>query len=113
MWEAIGTAGAPYLSRDMPCPYCGHAAHTFLPCSDSCVCLPRPRCRARSRPECSGPAGTGVLFCVIWAGEGELDGNFDGHFTCGCAREEPRQVLVNDALVAGGDRHPVRGVEAE
>lgn len=28
------------LSHDLPCPHCGHAAHTFLPCSDSCACPP-------------------------------------------------------------------------
>ena len=27
-----------HLSHDMPCPRCGHARHTFLPCSDRCDC---------------------------------------------------------------------------
>jgi len=40
MREAIGSVGATHLSRDMPCLYCGHAAHMYLPCSDSCECAP-------------------------------------------------------------------------
>jgi hypothetical protein len=28
------------LSRDAPCVGCGHARHTFLPCSDLCRCAP-------------------------------------------------------------------------
>jgi len=40
MWDTLGTGTATHLSHDMPCPYCGHAAHMFLPCSDSCACDP-------------------------------------------------------------------------
>lgn len=29
-----------HISHDMPCPRCGHGAHTYLPCSDSCDCPP-------------------------------------------------------------------------
>jgi hypothetical protein len=29
-----------HLSHDLPCPRCGHAAHTHLPCSDTCHCTP-------------------------------------------------------------------------
>ncbi len=29
------------LSHDRPCQECGHALHTFLPCSDSCGCRPQ------------------------------------------------------------------------
>jgi uncharacterized protein (DUF983 family) len=37
MWDAIGTE-ALHLSHDLPCPHCGHGAHSFLPCSDTCDC---------------------------------------------------------------------------
>lgn len=30
----------PLFTHDMPCPQCQHAAHTYLPCSDSCACPP-------------------------------------------------------------------------
>ena len=40
MWDSLGTANPKHLSHDMPCPYCGHAAHMFLPCSDTCACAP-------------------------------------------------------------------------
>jgi hypothetical protein len=26
------------LSHEMPCPWCRHPSHTFLPCSDRCDC---------------------------------------------------------------------------
>lgn len=29
-----------HLSHDLPCLRCGHAAHTFLACSDTCDCVP-------------------------------------------------------------------------
>ncbi len=29
------------LSHDRPCLDCGHALHTFLPCSDACGCRPQ------------------------------------------------------------------------
>lgn len=29
------------LSHDRPCLDCGHALHTFLPCSDDCRCRPQ------------------------------------------------------------------------
>lgn len=29
-----------HLSHDLPCLVCGHAAHTFLACSDTCDCAP-------------------------------------------------------------------------
>lgn len=37
MWDTA----EPRTSRvthDLPCPACGHASHTYLPCSDSCGC---------------------------------------------------------------------------
>lgn len=37
MWSA---SSGQHLSHDRPCSACGHAAHTFLPCSDSCACVP-------------------------------------------------------------------------
>jgi hypothetical protein len=30
----------PPLSHDLPCNVCGHPMHTYLPCSDTCGCLP-------------------------------------------------------------------------
>ena len=29
-----------HLSHDLPCTACGHAPHRYLPCSDSCDCVP-------------------------------------------------------------------------
>jgi hypothetical protein len=31
-----------HLSHDLPCPRCGHAMHRFLPCSETCRCVPPP-----------------------------------------------------------------------
>jgi hypothetical protein len=45
MWdtaEITSEAVALHLSHDLPCPRCGHAAHTFLACSDTCDCEPAP-----------------------------------------------------------------------
>ena len=39
MWDTVEPIG-PVLSHDLPCFRCGHAAHTYLPCSDSCDCEP-------------------------------------------------------------------------
>lgn len=39
MWDTV-EASSMHLSHDLPCPRCGHAAHTFLACSDSCDCEP-------------------------------------------------------------------------
>ena len=41
MWDTVQNS-TTHLSHDMPCPGCGHAAHTFLSCSDSCGCVPPP-----------------------------------------------------------------------
>lgn len=38
MWT--NTTHQQHLSHDLPCPACGHAAHTYLACSDSCDCRP-------------------------------------------------------------------------
>ena len=40
MWDTLGTAAAFPLSHDMPCPYCGHGGHRYLPCSETCHCTP-------------------------------------------------------------------------
>jgi len=40
MWDPLGTAAGPPLSHDMPCPYCGHGAHLYLSCSETCSCSP-------------------------------------------------------------------------
>lgn len=37
MWDTVQT-NEVHLSHDLPCQHCGHPAHTFLPCSDSCAC---------------------------------------------------------------------------
>jgi hypothetical protein len=39
MWDTVRKTRFT-LSHDMPCRECGHAAHTYLPCSDACVCVP-------------------------------------------------------------------------
>ncbi len=33
---------ALHLTHDLPCLACGHAAHTFFECSDTCDCVPTP-----------------------------------------------------------------------
>jgi hypothetical protein len=40
MWDTAQTPTTAHLSRDLPCPRCGHAVHTFLACGDSCDCQP-------------------------------------------------------------------------
>jgi hypothetical protein len=37
MWDTVDTSGT-HLSHDMPCTGCGHAGHSYLPCSDACSC---------------------------------------------------------------------------
>jgi hypothetical protein len=39
MWDSPQT-NPVHLSHDLPCQQCGHAAHTYLPCSDACACVP-------------------------------------------------------------------------
>jgi hypothetical protein len=39
MWDTPQTNQA-HLSHDLPCAHCGHAMHTYLPCSDTCACVP-------------------------------------------------------------------------
>jgi hypothetical protein len=43
MWDTAQneahSTGHP-LTHDLPCPACGHAVHTYLPCDDSCDCPP-------------------------------------------------------------------------
>ncbi len=43
MWDhPMDTQVEPQLlSHDRPCQECGHALHTFLPCSDACGCRPQ------------------------------------------------------------------------
>jgi hypothetical protein len=47
MWDTVqttvhntGHSKARHLSHDLPCPGCGHAVHTYLPCDDKCDCPP-------------------------------------------------------------------------
>lgn len=43
MWDTVETnRTVTHLPHDMPCVRCGHASHTFLPCSDTCGCVPAP-----------------------------------------------------------------------
>jgi hypothetical protein len=39
MWDTVEVI-TTHLSHDMPCPSCGHALHTYLPCSNLCDCVP-------------------------------------------------------------------------
>lgn len=39
MWDGPQTSQL-HLSHDLPCPGCGHAAHTYLACGDTCPCPP-------------------------------------------------------------------------
>jgi hypothetical protein len=47
MWDTVDTTRTT-LTHDMPCSECGHAAHTYLPCSDECPCVPQQRGGVRS-----------------------------------------------------------------
>ena len=38
MWDTVET-NSVHLSHDLPCAQCGHARHTYLPCSDTCACV--------------------------------------------------------------------------
>lgn len=40
MWTIVDIAATDLLSHDLPCFRCGHAIHTYLPCSDTCACEP-------------------------------------------------------------------------
>ena len=40
MWDTVIEQKTRHLSHEMPCTACGHAPHTFLPCSDTCDCTP-------------------------------------------------------------------------
>ena len=40
MWDTVTDERKAHLSHEMPCTACGHAPHSFLPCSDSCECVP-------------------------------------------------------------------------
>ena len=42
MWDTAVEIGS-HVTRDAPCVRCGHAMHTYLPCSDSCDCGPPAR----------------------------------------------------------------------
>ena len=39
MWDTVQT-NPEHLSHDLPCLRCDHAAHSYLPCSDTCPCVP-------------------------------------------------------------------------
>ena len=39
MWDTVQTSEL-HLSHDLPCVSCGHAAHVYLACSDTCDCVP-------------------------------------------------------------------------
>ena len=71
MWDTVQTYPV-HLSHDFPCPICGHAVHTYLPCSDTCDCartVMPGRC-ARGR-ECAPPR------CVSRSGAVNLGWNHE------------------------------------
>ena len=37
MWDTVAETTS-HLSHEMPCPWCRHPPHSFLPCSDRCQC---------------------------------------------------------------------------
>jgi len=37
MWDVV-VESSTHLSREMPCRWCGHSLHRYLPCSDLCDC---------------------------------------------------------------------------
>jgi hypothetical protein len=39
MWDTV-SMNELHLSHEPQCPRCGHAAHTYLACSDTCACPP-------------------------------------------------------------------------
>ncbi len=39
MWDTWEPSNS-HLSHDLPCAQCGHAAHTYLACSETCDCVP-------------------------------------------------------------------------
>jgi hypothetical protein len=39
MWDTVQT-NDEHLSRERPCPRCGHGMHVYLSCGDSCSCEP-------------------------------------------------------------------------
>jgi hypothetical protein len=43
MWDTATESRSVglHLSHDRLCQECGHALHTFLPCSDHCGCQPQ------------------------------------------------------------------------
>jgi hypothetical protein len=40
MWDTAEMTRTT-IAHDMPCSECGHATHTYLPCSDECHCVPQ------------------------------------------------------------------------
>lgn len=41
MWDTVEShtgPGAGHLSHDLPCPWCGHPGHLYLPCDEACDC---------------------------------------------------------------------------
>ena len=49
MWDTV-ESNSQHLSHDMPCTACGHAQHSYLPCSDSCECECTPPSATAARP---------------------------------------------------------------
>lgn len=43
MWDTVQDLDRPrhqHLGHDLPCLFCGHAAHHYLPCDAACGCAP-------------------------------------------------------------------------
>lgn len=51
MWD-IESSQDEHLSHDLPCPYCGHAGHRYLPCDRECGC--RVEGLTTERPRAAG-----------------------------------------------------------
>jgi hypothetical protein len=40
MWDTVIDKRVAHMTHERPCTACGHAQHSFLPCSDTCDCTP-------------------------------------------------------------------------
>ncbi|HWJ83577.1 MAG TPA: hypothetical protein VNS55_15165 [Nocardioides sp.] len=53
MWD-IEPTKQEHLSHDLPCPYCGHAGHRYLPCDRECGCRVDGSGAKADRPRAAG-----------------------------------------------------------
>jgi hypothetical protein len=59
MWDTAETTRNT-VTHDMPCSQCGHATHTYLPCSDECACVPSWLGAVAGDPRLTGAVAAGV-----------------------------------------------------